>query len=277
LWHFGVLILKTIKNTRVLQLLKGIALLFLINIVSDVMKLPIIHRLLSSISTYGILVLVIIFQPELRKMLEQIATSPIIKYLGISKNEDEKLMKENIYKVSMAATALSQLKVGALIVFEKDIKLKDIIDNGIRINADVSVQLIRNIFEKDTPLHDGAVIISGGRVMSACSILPLAVDSDINKSFGTRHRAAIGISKNSDAIAVVVSEETGKISVARNNMLTVDIKEEGLKKLLLKYLLDIDLEKETKDNDNIILRKMKKVKEKFRKKEMEQSAKVEKG
>ena len=113
--------------------------------------------------------------------------------------------------------------------------------------------------------------------MSACSILPLAVDSDINKSFGTRHRAAIGISKNSDAIAVVVSEETGKISVARNNMLTVDIKEEGLKKLLLKYLLDIDLEKETKDNDNIILRKMKKVKEKFRKKEMEQSAKVEKG
>ena len=277
MWHFGVLILKTIKNTRVLQLLKGIALLFLINIVSDVMKLPIIHRLLSSISTYGILVLVIIFQPELRKMLEQIATSPIIKYLGISKNEDEKLMKENIYKVSMAATALSQLKVGALIVFEKDIKLKDIIDNGIRINADVSVQLIRNIFEKDTPLHDGAVIISGGRVMSACSILPLAVDSDINKSFGTRHRAAIGISKNSDAIAVVVSEETGKISVARNNMLTVDIKEEGLKKLLLKYLLDIDLEKETKDNDNIILRKMKKVKEKFRKKEMEQSAKVEKG
>ena len=277
MWHFGVLILKTIKNTRVLQLLKGIALLFLINIVSDVMKLPIIHRLLSSISTYGILVLVIIFQPELRKMLEQIATSPIIKYLGISKNEDEKLMKENIYKVSMAATALSQLKVGALIVFEKDIKLKDIIDNGIRINADVSVQLIRNIFEKDTPLHDGAVIISGGRVMSACSILPLAVDSDINKSFGTRHRAAIGISKNSDAIAVVVSEETGKISVARNNMLTVDIKEEGLKKLLLKYLLDIDLEKETKDNDNIILRKMKKVKEKFRKKEMEQSTKVEKG
>lgn len=241
------------------------------------MKLPIIHRLLSSISTYGILVLVIIFQPELRKMLEQIATSPIIKCLGISKNEDEKLMKENIYKVSMAATALSQLKVGALIVFEKDIKLKDIIDNGIRINADVSVQLIRNIFEKDTPLHDGAVIISEGRVMSACSILPLAVDSDINKSFGTRHRAAIGISKNSDAIAVVVSEETGKISVARNNMLTVDIKEEGLKKLLLKYLLDIDLEKETKDNDNIILRKMKKVKEKFRKKEMEQSAKVEKG
>lgn len=277
MWHFGVLILKTIKNTRVLQLLKGIALLFLINIVSDVMKLPIIHRLLSSISTYGILVLVIIFQPELRKMLEQIATSPIIKYLGISKNEDEKLMKENIYKVSMAATALSQLKVGALIVFEKDIKLKDIIDNGIRINADVSVQLIRNIFEKDTPLHDGAVIISGGRVMSACSILPLAVDSDINKSFGTRHRAAIGISKNSDAIAVVVSEETGKISVARNNMLTVDIKEEGLKKLLLKYLLDIDLEKETKDNDNILLRKMKKVKEKFRKKEMEQSTKVEKG
>ena len=215
-----------------------------INIISDVMKLPIIHRLLSSISTYGILVLVIIFQPELRKMLEQIATSKVIKYLGISQNEDEKLMKENIYKVAMAASSLAQLKVGALIVFEKD-----------------------------TPLHDGAVIISEGRVMSACSILPLAVDNNINKAFGTRHRAALGISKNSDAIAVVVSEETGKISVARNNMLKVDIKEEGLKKLLLKYLLNIDMEKEARDNDNIILRKMKRVKEKFRKKEKKETNK----
>ena len=101
--------------------------------------------------------------------------------------------------------------------------------------------------------------------------LPLAVDNNINKAFGTRHRAALGISKNSDAIAVVVSEETGKISVARNNMLKVDIKEEGLKKLLLKYLLNIDMEKEARDNDNIILRKMKRVKEKFRKKEKKEA------
>ena len=148
--------------------------------------------------------------------------------------------------------------------------VKEIIDNGIRINADVSIQLLKNIFEKDTPLHDGAVIISEGRVMSACSILPLTVDNNINKAFGTRHRAALGISKNSDAIAVVVSEETGKISVAKNNILKVDIKEEGLKKLLLKYLLDIEIDKDSKQNDNIILRKMKKVKEKFRKKEIKQ-------
>ena len=107
--------------------------------------------------------------------------------------------------------------------------------------------------------------------MSACSILPLAVDNNINKAFGTRHRAALGISKNSDAIAVVVSEETGKISVARNNILKVNIKEEGLKKLLLKYLLNIDMEKEARDNDNIILRKMKRVKEKFRKKEKKET------
>ena len=107
--------------------------------------------------------------------------------------------------------------------------------------------------------------------MSACSILPLAVDNNINKAFGTRHRAALGISKNSDAIAVVVSEETGKISVARNNILKVNIKEEGLKKLLLKYLLNIDMEKEARDNDNIILRKMKRVKEKFRKKEKKEA------
>ena len=159
------------------------------------MKLPIINRLLSSISTYGILVLVIIFQPELRKMLEQIATSRIIKYLGISQNEDEKLMKENIYKVVMAVVSLAKLKVGALIVFEKDIKLKEIIDNGIRINADVSIQLLKNIFEKDTPLHDGAVIIRGGRVMSACSILPLAADNNINKSLYLKKQVKFQLQK----------------------------------------------------------------------------------
>ena len=203
-----------------------------INIISDVMKLPIIHRLLSSISTYGILVLVIIFQPELRKMLEQIATSKVIKYLGISQNEDEKLMKENIYKVAMAASSLAQLKVGALIVFEKDIKLKEIIDNGIRINADVSVQLLKNIFEKDTPLHDGAMIINKDKIRAASCVLPLSDNRSIASSYGTRHRAALGLSELTDAIVIAVSEETGKISVCQNGKLTTDFTDEKLMKYL---------------------------------------------
>lgn len=231
------LVVKEIKNTRVLQLLKGIALLLLINYLSYVFKMPIINTILSSLMIYGTLLIVILFQPEIRKMLEQLGTSSLTQYLGIQdiQNKNTK-MKEVIYKVSLACNELAKTKTGALIVLEKDIKIQEIITSGIAINADVSVQLLRNIFVSNTPLHDGAVVISGNKIRSACSILPLA-DDEINKSFGTRHRAALGISKNSDAVAVVVSEETGKISVAKGGTLIVDLKEEVLRKVLIKALV----------------------------------------
>ena len=272
-------IIKWIKYTRAWTLFKGLLVLLAFSVFSAIMQFDVILWIIRNTISVGIIAFVILFQPELRRALEELGKRNIFpKFISLTgSDENDRFSDKTIEELVKASFELARNKTGALIVIEKDLSLTEYEKSGIPIDAVVSSQLLINIFEHNTPLHDGAVIISGGRVMSACSILPLAVDSDINKSFGTRHRAAIGISKNSDAIAVVVSEETGKISVARNNMLTVDIKEEGLKKLLLKYLLDIDLEKETKDNDNILLRKMKKVKEKFRKKEMEQSTKVEKG
>ena len=146
-------------------------------------------------------------------------------------------MKENIYKLVITTTELSQSRIGALIVIERSIKLKDIIDTGIYIGAEISPQLLVNIFEPRTPLHDGAVIISDGKIMSAACMLPLANDKNIPKRLGTRHRSALGISKETDAIVIVVSEETGKISVAKDGTLIADLKEDALKQILIKNLV----------------------------------------
>ncbi|MBO6232552.1 MAG: DNA integrity scanning protein DisA nucleotide-binding domain protein [Clostridia bacterium] len=141
--------------------------------------------------------------------------------------------KEDIYKIVIAASELAKNKTGALIVIERDIEIKDIIQNGVLMNAEVSPQLLVNIFEPKTPLHDGAVVISDNKIAAAACVLPLADDKDIAKELGTRHRAAIGISKESDSIVVVVSEETGKISVAKDGTLIADVREDVLKKILI--------------------------------------------
>ena len=148
--------------------------------------------------------------------------------------------KEDIYKVLIAVNELKKTKTGALIVLERDIKLQDIIDTGVVINSDVSPQLLVNIFVPNTPLHDGAVIISENRVMAAACILPLASDNDISKALGTRHRAALGMSKETDSIVIVVSEESGKVSVAKDGKLLLDIDEDNLRQLLLSNINDSD-------------------------------------
>ena len=154
--------------------------------------------------TYGVMALLIIFQPELRRALEQLgSTNTFSKFFGIEKSLMDKT-KEDIYKVVIAIEELAKTKTGALIVFERDIKLQDIVESGVEINSTISPQLLVNIFVPNTPLHDGAVIISNNKIVSAACILPLADDKDIARELGTRHRAAIGISKDSDAIAVVV-------------------------------------------------------------------------
>ena len=155
------------------------------------------------------------------------------RFIGIEKDKYVQT-KEDVYKIVIATKELAKTKTGALIVLEKDIKIQDIIESGILINSEISPQLLVNIFVPNTPLHDGAVIISKNKLVAAACILPLASDQDIAKELGTRHRAALGISKESDAVAIVVSEETGKISLARNGVLLVDIKEETLKQILIK-------------------------------------------
>ena len=229
--------IKLAKKSRVWQLVKGIIFLIIITLLSGVFKLRILNFILTSFMTYGVMALLIIFQPELRRALEQLgSTNTFSKFFGIEKSLMDKT-KEDIYKVVIAIEELAKTKTGALIVFERDIKLQDIVESGVEINSTISPQLLVNTFVPNTPLHDGAVIISNNKIVSAACILPLADDKDIARELGTRHRAAIGISKDSDAIAVVVSEETGKISIAKDGTLIADVKEDALKRILMKGLV----------------------------------------
>lgn len=240
-----VKVVKVLKGSRAMQLLKGIIFLILITWLSSIFNLKILNYFLTTIMTYGVILLIVLFQPELRRALEQLgASNKLTKYFGLEKDIISKT-KEDIYKIGIAVMELAKNKTGALIVIERDIKLKEIISTGVTINSEVSPQLLVNIFTPNTPLHDGAVIISENKISAAACMLPLASDGDISKELGTRHRAAIGMSKESDAIIVVVSEETGKISIAKEGTLIADLKEEALKKILISNIIT----KRFKEND----------------------------
>lgn len=230
-------IIKILKGSRAMQLVKGIISLIIITWLSSVFHLKILNYLLTTIMTYGVILLIVLFQPELRRALEQLgSSSKLTRYFGLDKDIISRT-KEDIYKIGIAVMELSKAKTGALIVIERDIRLKEIIATGVSMNSEVSPQLLVNIFTPNTPLHDGAVIISENKIAAAACMLPLASDGDIAKEFGTRHRAAIGMSKESDAIIVVVSEETGRISIAKEGTLIVDLKEEALKKILISNVI----------------------------------------
>ena len=256
---------KSARHSRVWQLLKGIVLIILVTIFSDILQFKILNYILTSFMPYGVIALIVIFQPELRRMLEQIGTSKFIRYFGIGVEKDvASKMKEDIYKIVIAAKELSNEKIGGLIVIERDIQINDIMDSGVRIDADVSPQLLVNLFVPKTPLHDGAVIISNNKIAAAACILPLADDKDIATGLGTRHRAALGISRETDAIAVVVSEETGKISIAKDGTLIADLKEDALKNILIKNVITKRFTPENNIADNtkrLIRKRAKKEKE----------------
>ena len=189
-------------------------------------------------------------------MLEQLGTNKLTKYFGIE-NDIYTKTKENIYKIVIAVTELAKQKTGALIVIERDIQINDIMETGLKLDSEVSPQLLVNIFTPNTPLHDGAVVISDNKISAAACMLPLASDEDIARELGTRHRAALGMSKESDAIVVVVSEETGKISIAKEGTLIADLKEEALKKILISNIIT----KRFKENDKkTIVEKIKNIK-----------------
>ena len=230
-------LIKAAKRMRVWQLAKGIVLLVVLTLVSGWIHLDILHYILASVMTYGVIVLIVIFQPELRRGLEQLGTNKFTKLFGIDKDLETKA-KENIYKIAIAAKELSSTKTGGLIVIEREIKLGDIEETGIELDSEVSPQLLVNLFVPNTPLHDGAAIISNNKISAAACILPLSNDKEISKELGTRHRAALGISKETDAIAIVVSEETGKISIAKDGNLIADVTEETLKEILIKNIVE---------------------------------------
>lgn len=244
----GYLIFKVIqiaKNSKVMQLIKGIFIFIIIMWISDILHLRILYSILSAFLPSGVVALVVIFQPELRRALEQIGTRKFSNFFGINKDVITKT-KEDIYKIVIATEEMSKSKTGALIVIERDIKIDDIIRTGIEMNSEISPQLLVNIFVPNTPLHDGAVVISNNKIIAAACILPLSDNKDISKELGTRHRAAVGISKESDSIAIIVSEESGKISIAKDGNLIIDVNEETLKKILIKNIVTDRLENNSK-------------------------------
>lgn len=228
---------KSARNSRVWQLLKGIIIFIIITVFSSILQFRILNYILTVFMPYGVIALIVIFQPELRRMLEQLGTNKFTRFLGFNEKDLATKTKEDIYKIVIAAKEMSNQKIGGLIVIERDIQLADIMDTGVRIGADISPQLLVNIFIPKTPLHDGAVIISKNKIEAAACILPLADDKEIANGLGTRHRAAMGISRETDAIVVVISEETGKMSIAKDGTLIADLKEEALKNILIKNVV----------------------------------------
>lgn len=257
----GYHLLKIVKDSRAWQLVKGIALLIIATALSALLNLHILNYILSTVMNWGIILIFIIFQPELRRALEQLGTNKFTKFFGFDKDIATKT-KEDIYKIVIAVTELAKEKTGALIVIERDIEIKDIISTGVIMDSQISPQLLVNIFVPKTPLHDGAVIISKNKIAAAACMLPLAGDKDIAKELGTRHRAAIGISKESDSIAVVVSEETGKISVAKDGTLIADVREDALKKILINNIVTKRIVQDKSKSKE----RLKRIKERFKNK-----------
>ncbi len=224
-------IAKMIKGTRAMQLLKGIIILMIVTALSDFLSLNILHYILSTISTYGVVMIIVIFQPELRRTLEQMGSTDIRRFFDTEQTDDS-----SVDKVVDAVYNMARSKTGALIVFEREMNLDAIAATGVNIGAKVSKELIENIFVPDTPLHDGAIIIKNGRVAAASCILPITSRDDLEREYGTRHRAAIGLSEQFDSIVVVVSEETGRVSLVIDGKIIRDLKDEVLKKELKRRL-----------------------------------------
>lgn len=222
-----------IKETRGEQLFKGIIFIILLIPVSSFLNLTMLNWILTKTLTIGVLSLIIIFQPEIRRVLEHLGRTAFNdKHLL----EDEETMERVITEVVNSIENLSEAKTGALIAIEQMTGLEDIINTGTRLDAVVSSSLLENIFVVNTPLHDGATIIRNDRIISAGCFLPLTNSQEINKKLGTRHRAAIGLSENSDALVIIVSEETGNISLAVNGVLTRNYNRERLKDILIRII-----------------------------------------
>ena len=222
-------LLMLTKETRASAVLKGLLVLFLATWISDLFGLTAMSWILTNVLSNGALVLVILFQPELRKALEQLGRGTIRDSI-LKGGEDAS--KQTINEIANCMMNLSRRRVGALIVIEQKIGLKDVVETGTTLDSQISAALLENIFEPNTPLHDGAVLIRGDRVMAAGCILSLSEGKGTSHELGTRHRAALGISETTDAISLIVSEETGIISFAREGRLTRHLDRSGLEELL---------------------------------------------
>ena len=224
-----------IRGTRAVQLVKGIGLVAAIYFLSYVFRLDTLNTIMRAVVNTAIVAVIVIFQPELRKMLEQMGRLKLVHFLGFAPAGDAN-REAVISNIAAAAANMAESRTGALIVIERGTRLGEYMTSGVRLDADVTSELLENIFVPNTPLHDGAVIIRDDKITNAGCVLPLTANANLSSELGTRHRAALGLSEASDAVIVVVSEETGKISIAMNGSLTRNLSERSLEKALGKVL-----------------------------------------
>lgn len=239
-WYVIYLMINAIKGTKAIQLLKGIFFILIGKLISDSLGLTTTSKIFDMVIDWGFLAIIVIFQPELRRALEQLGRGSLFKRNAANLKVSQAKLTDAMVK---SIQYMAKRRIGALIVFEKETGLQDYIETGIPIYADISTELMINIFIPNTPLHDGAMIIRGDKIAVAASYLPLSDSPKIQKSLGTRHRAAVGISEVSDAFTVVVSEETGDISVTYNGRLRKDVSLEVLEALLTEHWFGAHLSK----------------------------------
>lgn len=226
-----------LRETRAMQLIKGIVVLLIIFQLSSWLQLGVLNYLLRNTLQFGVIAMLVVFQPELRRALEKVGRSKFGQVLNIANPNSPEAVTNMVDELADCVSTLSKNRVGALIVVERKTKIGDIVRTGITIDSEVSAELLVNIFMPGTPLHDGAVVIRENRIMAAACFLPLTQNQELTLELGTRHRAALGMSETSDAVVIVVSEETGKISIALEGALTRNLTVDSLVRALLKILI----------------------------------------
>ncbi|WP_339099689.1 diadenylate cyclase CdaA [Candidatus Enterococcus lemimoniae] len=244
-WYLVYKLIMLVKGTKAVQLLKGVAVFIVIRILSEIIGLHTLSWLMNQVIMYGVIAAVVIFQPEVRRGLEHLGRSSFFRTSKSEQQEDEKM----VLAFDRAIQYMSKRKIGALITVERNTGLDEYIETGIDLDADISGELLINIFIPNTPLHDGAVIVKQGKIAVASAYLPLSESNLIPKEFGTRHRAAVGISEVSDAVTIIVSEETGDVSLTLNNDLISRLSREEYLKILRAELVP---KEEGKDKKNLL-------------------------
>ncbi|MBO0448529.1 diadenylate cyclase CdaA [Enterococcus sp. MJM12] len=242
-WYIVYKLIQLVRGTKAIQLFKGVAIFIAIRFGAELIGLHTLSWLMDQVITYGVIAAIVIFQPEIRRGLEHLGRSTLFKTTKQEQKEDEQL----ITSLDKAIQYMSKRKIGALITIERNTGLEEYIETGIALEADITGELLINIFIPNTPLHDGAVIIRNDKIAVSCAYLPLSESMLIPKEFGTRHRAAVGISEVSDAVTVVVSEETGGVSITLNNQLLSELSQEEYLKILHRELIPEE-KTETKKN-----------------------------
>ncbi|MET3563580.1 diadenylate cyclase [Enterococcus rotai] len=244
-WYLVYKLIMLVRGTKAVQLLKGVAVFIVIRILSEIIGLHTLSWLMNQVIMYGVIAAVVIFQPEVRRGLEHLGRSSFFRTSRSEQQEDEKM----ILAFDKAIQYMSKRKIGALITVERNTGLDEYIETGISLDADITGELLINIFIPNTPLHDGAVIVKQGKIAVASAYLPLSESNLIPKEFGTRHRAAVGISEVSDAVTIIVSEETGDVSLTLNNDLIPRLTQEEYLKILRAELVP---KEERKDKKNLL-------------------------